>query len=384
MKMLLFNIHDLVLVCVVMACTLLAALSAALGQFKQFSKYLLVAFFLSNALITVDTLVFWGEGVRGKVFGLSPWLSTLFSVSLFVFGPILLWLVQTETRDSFRIKWLHTIHLLPVILTPAYLYWAYYQYPFDVQKDLILNFSIYKLPDAHYSTFVSLSKLAPVIYGCFALKLLHDISRRATQPPNFKYLIYLAAGFTLVRVWVLLTHALGIWLPIILSDTMGLVGNYLTLSLLGFLLIVSFRMLGSPTPKGPAANKEDAEEENNEHLNALAENLSQFMREEKPYLNASLTLERYAQLLKLPTRQVSNTINRCFGQSYQEYINRHRVEEAKRLLNASSTQDQTILEITQLAGFNSKATFNRLFKAATNMTPSQYRNATQSPTSPPE
>jgi AraC-like DNA-binding protein len=52
-------------------------------------------------------------------------------------------------------------------------------------------------------------------------------------------------------------------------------------------------------------------------------------------------------------------------------INSYRVNEAKALL-INEPQD-TILDIAYAAGFNSKASFNRIFKKVTGMTPSEYR-----------
>src|SRR5690606_12215242 len=106
---------------------------------------------------------------------------------------------------------------------------------------------------------------------------------------------------------------------------------------------------------------------------ALAARIDKLMQTEKPYLNSQLTLERFADLLGVSSRQVSFTINRCFQQNFHEFINRFRVEEAKRLLGDEEFQERTILDIAQQSGFNSKATFNRFFKSFVGVTPSAYR-----------
>jgi AraC-like DNA-binding protein len=54
-------------------------------------------------------------------------------------------------------------------------------------------------------------------------------------------------------------------------------------------------------------------------------------------------------------------------------VNTYRVEEVKKRLASLQDKDKTILNIAFDAGFNTKTSFNRVFKKFTRMTPSQYR-----------
>ena len=75
-------------------------------------------------------------------------------------------------------------------------------------------------------------------------------------------------------------------------------------------------------------------------------------------------------------QMLSLLINERTGMHFYDFVNRYRVEEAKRLLRESILRDElSILGIAYEVGFNSKSSFNTAFKKAAGITPSQYRNA---------
>jgi AraC-like DNA-binding protein len=156
---------------------------------------------------------------------------------------------------------------------------------------------------------------------------------------------------------------------------MGLIGNYVTFILVSMLIFFSlshsFICDGVDTREENAPEKEEVAKEKfkSEHIEAL----SQYMVEEKPYLESTLTLEKLATQVQLPTRTLSNMINRHFECHFFEFINSYRIDEAKRMLADPACTGKNMLEIMYDVGFNSKATFNTLFKKKTGMTPSQFR-----------
>ena len=62
-----------------------------------------------------------------------------------------------------------------------------------------------------------------------------------------------------------------------------------------------------------------------------------------------------------------------YQSNFFEFINRYRVEEAKRLLLSPEFKDETILEIIYKSGFNSPSAFHRFFKRMVDMTPTEFR-----------
>jgi AraC-like DNA-binding protein len=103
--------------------------------------------------------------------------------------------------------------------------------------------------------------------------------------------------------------------------------------------------------------------------------LSKLMSNEKLYKNSELTLADLAARLDIHPNYLSQVINDKEGVNFYDYINLLRVEEFKRLATLPESQRFTLLSLAYDCGFNSKSSFNRAFKKATNRSPSEYLKA---------
>jgi YesN/AraC family two-component response regulator len=88
-------------------------------------------------------------------------------------------------------------------------------------------------------------------------------------------------------------------------------------------------------------------------------------------------------LLDCTASKLSAHINTAHQKNFNDFINSYRVQEVKQMLEAGKHKTLSLLGIGLDAGFNSKATFNRVFKKLTGMTPNEYvkgngRNASSS------
>lgn len=97
-----------------------------------------------------------------------------------------------------------------------------------------------------------------------------------------------------------------------------------------------------------------------------------YIETDKPYLNNELTLQDLVEAMNMSKNKVSAILNSELDKSFYEVINEYRVKEAIRLIDNGMFKKHTINFISEKAGFNSKATFNRIFKQYTNKTPSEY------------
>jgi len=104
----------------------------------------------------------------------------------------------------------------------------------------------------------------------------------------------------------------------------------------------------------------------------LKERLEFLMRSEKLYLNQDLRLNDIAQTLRISRNHASQLINENYNLSFFDYINRHRIEEAKSMLLNSNDTQLNVSQIAYNSGFNSRASFYKAFKKFTNVTPSMY------------
>ena len=81
--------------------------------------------------------------------------------------------------------------------------------------------------------------------------------------------------------------------------------------------------------------------------------LVDYMNNEKPYKNNSLTLTQLSKEMNIPAHHLTRIIA-CSGGNFYSFINSYRISEAKKLLSDSSKRDKTVLELAFEAGFNSK------------------------------
>ena len=70
---------------------------------------------------------------------------------------------------------------------------------------------------------------------------------------------------------------------------------------------------------------------------------------------------------------LSQLLNEHVGENFAQFVNRHRIEEAKAQLVDPAYQHFTIAAIAEEVGFNSTSAFNAAFKKITGATPSKYR-----------
>jgi AraC-like DNA-binding protein len=113
-----------------------------------------------------------------------------------------------------------------------------------------------------------------------------------------------------------------------------------------------------------------------ERADAFLKRLLHVMESEKPYTDGELTLPKLAARLSVSTHHLSQVINERLGQSFNDFVNSHRVEEAKRRMADPAAEHYSLLAIAEEVGFNSKSSFNTAFKKQTGMTPSEFRKGT--------
>ncbi len=96
------------------------------------------------------------------------------------------------------------------------------------------------------------------------------------------------------------------------------------------------------------------------------------MIDEKIFLDNEINLTTVADKLGISIHDASYLINEVTGSNFYNFINRHRVEEAKKLLTSDKTNQLNMLGIGFESGFNSKTAFNTAFKKFVGISPSEY------------
>ena len=109
-----------------------------------------------------------------------------------------------------------------------------------------------------------------------------------------------------------------------------------------------------------------------EQMKEICDTASRYMTESKAYLRPDISLALFAKEVNIPQRTLSRSINRCLGYNFFEFVNRMRIEEAKRRLRELSASGYSIDGIYTECGFRSRSTFYMVFKKITGKTPAAW------------
>ncbi len=299
------------------------------------------------------------------------------------FGPLIYFYVRSLTDSQFRFERRYGWHFLPVALQGglyvfltlqpyAYRNWfwqtIHYPYTYRVEFD---------------GTWLSL-----LIYVGLSLRLLQRYGRYVeenfseTSQLTLRWLQGLLVALVLVcgqwtyevvlrdRFNSYYTHDNSYWMLGVVLVSMGVVGlrqrNMAQVQFHPETPPETVLVERPPTERGPS-------EKNTPDVNtAYLDRIRRAMDVDKLYLNPTLTLTELAAHVGLNPKVVSGLINAGLNQSFNDFVNAHRVDEVKQRLKTNDLTRFTLLGIALESGFNSKTTFNRIFKEHTGQSPSAF------------
>jgi AraC-like DNA-binding protein len=105
----------------------------------------------------------------------------------------------------------------------------------------------------------------------------------------------------------------------------------------------------------------------------FTQKLNNYMNGFKPHLDRELTLQQLAGSMGEHPQKISYCINHILHKNFFSFTNEYRVKEAMQLISNPKNKNLTLLAIAFDAGFNSKSSFNALFKKFTGYTPSEFQ-----------
>lgn len=316
-----------------------------------------------------------------------PWLINFYIALLFLNGPLLFFYVKAITNQTEKLNMVFLWHLLPFMTFVAYLNLFENASGVFSGTDSVHQATNIELPLPYFLFLILLALSVPLyIYLSIQMLLRHkkivadnfsDIEKRTLTWLRNLIIILGVAWIVLVTI-IFIHHVLHLF-----SDSFCINGLFLTLTAFivttgsyGFNQPRVFSSQGSAVPEvleesdKPYAGSSLKEEDKQQYLASLID----YIDNKKPYLNNELTLNRLALEVKIPLHHLSQIINEHFNQNFFDFINQFRVNEFIRRLSDSKYGNYSLLAIAFDCGFNSKTTFNRYFKKATGLTPSQYKN----------
>ena len=382
MKTVLFNTHDIVLIITIYQCVLFAFFLLSFRKGNKHNNVLLALFLLSYAAIPLDTLINYGEAFRGYILNVSPNMFKVFGYAYWLEAVLLLFYVRSLIYKEFIFKKHDFLLFVPLIIYITYDINHWYLLDSATKITTLSNF--HPADEPLQSRFIGLFRECFRLFcGVLCLIELQGYQKKIKdcfadiETVSLTWLKILVLGFLFIRtdaILVSLAMFSSFEFDLIINyEVLGLISNYTVLLLISVLIFFSLRhssvFKGIEQPREQTSLKVDKHPIDLDIVNKILG----VMKTQKPYLNHLLTLENLANQLELPPRYLSQIINRHFKQNFFEFINSYRIDESKQLLQMSENSRVTMLKIMELAGFNSKATFNTFFKKTVGLTPTQFR-----------
>lgn len=306
--------------------------------------------FLALALLTV---VLWTARILGIDIGLSAYLpdwNRLPLQYLLALGPLIYFYVRKITRPECKFGWKNLLHFIPVLL----------------EQVARLN------PVWQLLTFIS---VIGYLYGSHRLiKRFYD-RQKFTGGDRYQYelrwLHQLLAGFGLI--WLL-------WIGYTAVDYFYYNSHLAKQSYEPFYLLLTVMMIWiaaaaflrqgvTVSAVSPAFLKPSLPAD----LKQKGAWLKNVVKTNLYYQDPELSLYSLAEKLGMSPHELSRIINTVLKKSFNDFINEYRVWDVASRINDPAYDHITLLGIAYEAGFNSKATFNRIFKQMTGKSPVEYK-----------
>jgi AraC-like DNA-binding protein len=305
-------------------------------------------------------------------FQVYPHLSRISHPFDFLSGPLLyLYIRSLISREPLRKKDL--LHFVPAVAAFLYLV-PFYLETAEYKRSLL------PLPTWYYvrSALVITQFLTYlVLIAIMVVRFSRKVERQGSAYDRavlFQVRVFVISFFAL---WVvaIIRFAIDFAFPSFIRQT------FLVLPIAATAIAYMMAYLGLRNPEAitgsetPPEKKYEKSTLTPERAERYLQKLQHAMASDKLYTDGDLTLQKLSAQLSIPAQHLSQIVNERLNQNVIDFINRYRIEEAKRRLLDPELSHLSILAIAEDVGFNSKSSFNAVFKKTTNLTPSEYRKS---------
>ncbi len=296
-------------------------------------------------------------------------------------GPLVYLYTLYSLRKDDHLRKIDYLHFAPAIV--AYLYMVNFFFFYSIDEKLLVDQG--QIPN--YEIFKVVLLIAILISGLsyailsYRLTWIHERKIRNNfsndEGINLKWLRNCIVGIALVFVSAsivfLMREGLGFHFSI---DA-----DYIFYLIIIFLIFyigyygIKHENIFTNNPQIVGINSEASLKYKNSGLKdeaaiQLHHRLLEIMKTNKPHLDPKLTLSDLSDKLGITPNQLSQVINQYEKVNFNDFVNKYRVEEF--IQKASENKNYSILALALDAGFNSKSSFNNVFKKHKGITPSAY------------
>ena len=300
----------------------------------------------------------------------------------FTYGPLLFLYVRFMTSPERKFNWLALIHFIPflVFFTVSIIF---------RDQPLLRDLNKFFVPDRFISLRIVYSTSFFLSVTIYSILTFIEIWQ---HQKNLRNLISYTSGvITLNWLKIVSIGFYTAYFVLFILGGLNIIGNYIPFDpyfvMFGFIALFSF-VYSFYGIKQPVIFGEKLKQDNNEKSetdkyirSGLKESqaikylgqLVKYMDEDRPYLNRDLNIHDLSLMTGIPRHYITQVLNENHKRNFFTFINEYRVKEVINRFQDPKFKNYTILAIAFDAGFNSKTTFNSIFKNQTGSTPSEYR-----------
>lgn len=291
--------------------------------------------------------------------------------------PLFYLYVLSVIYDNFKLKVWHLLLLLPIVIDLGILFPNFFNVSVEKQQSFYSNYNAQ--PEIKWITIFGYVLLA--VY--FIAEVYQVVRYRRVIKQNYSNADALV-NYTWLKQFLIII-SIGTIITIVkntmkfnTSGTNSIEMMQIFTLLFGVVFmswLFSKALLAPRVFQGIDASIQPISEKKTVIKDERVEKIQAYMKTEEPFLDASLTLQKLARQVEVPSRELSELINQQIGKHFFDFVNEYRIEKAKKLLKDTSKNKLTVLEILYEVGFNSKSSFNTAFKKHVGVTPTQFRKS---------
>ncbi len=299
----------------------------------------------------------------------------------FAIAPLIYFYISSLITPNFKFQTKQLLHFVPFLLFQSYAFFIYFiTLGLDSREEknaLVQDY--WHAPIKMWEDYLNIGFIAIyLLIGFFKLKeyrqKINDSISDNTYP-TFGWLM---------KIFILSSVLWGIiCINMLLDVFFGFRNHYIfhwqifylyTAFLIYYLGFVgyqqpSFDIQGIDTLKKP--NKQISDEK----FNTIEVKLCKALEQDKVFLNPTLNAKDLAKKLSISQANLSVVVNQAFNKNFRDLINHYRLEEFKTKLAENDDSQFSILSLALDCGFNSEASFYRIFKKQTGMSPKEFANS---------
>jgi AraC-like DNA-binding protein len=288
--------------------------------------------------------------------------------------------------SDFRLKWKHTIHLLPFIVVNVLFIPRIYK---SIEEGNFIG-PLNQMSEIYFiQILIEFQYIFYIVSVFLILKKYKEIYLENYTNPSvstYKWLFQMTCVFLVAHSIVALKNILRysgfrevfLWANVLVGTVALFITCWFIMKALKYPELfrgVNSKLVLTKDILPEINEKPEAVSNQNDLINAQISTLKQYMTEKEPFLDPSLTIQELANQISIPVRDLSILINHHIDQHFFDFVNEYRIQKAMQILRDQSKKQLTVLEILYEVGFNSKSSFNTSFKKYTNLTPTSYRNS---------